>query len=128
VLEDIERHHDHEIRYEQHESGPELILYLAAGTAVVTLTKSVIDLLITIVKARTEGQKNGDKCKSPVELIVRGFDKDGKIFEEKILRMDVGDLPSRESIEKGLIAGIEKHLPPPADGEKKLPSKRGRNR
>ena len=41
--------------FEEHESGPELLVYLALATAGVTLAKSVIDLGSAIIKARSEG-------------------------------------------------------------------------
>ena len=40
---------------EEHESGPELLVYVALATAGVTLAKSVIDLVTAIIKARSEG-------------------------------------------------------------------------
>ena len=46
--------------YVEHESGPELLVYLAVGTAGLTLAKSLIDLTTTIIKARSEGIKKGD--------------------------------------------------------------------
>jgi len=41
-----------EFAVELHESGPELLVYAALGTAGLTLAKSVIDLVTAIVKAR----------------------------------------------------------------------------
>ena len=43
---------------EEHESGPEIVAFLVIATAGIQLTKSIIDLLITIVKARSDGRKN----------------------------------------------------------------------
>ena len=57
--------------FQEHESGPELLVYFAVGTAGITLAKSVIDLITTIIKARSEGVKKGDRPSDPIELIVR---------------------------------------------------------
>ncbi len=46
-----------EIEFEEHESGPELLVYLALATAGLTLAKSVIDLITAIIKARSDGEK-----------------------------------------------------------------------
>src|SRR2546421_398053 len=63
---------------EEHESGPEILVWVAAGVA---LSKSVIDLVVTILKARQDGIKNGDRPNDPLEIIVRKMD-DGD-FKEK---------------------------------------------
>lgn len=41
-----------DVEYVEHESGPELLVYLAVATAGITLAKSVIDLVTAILKAR----------------------------------------------------------------------------
>ena len=41
--------------FEEHESGPELLVYLAVAAAGITLAKSTIDLVIAIIKARVDG-------------------------------------------------------------------------
>ncbi len=102
-----------ECEFERHESGPEWIIYIAAGTAVVTLAKSVIELITATIKARSDGQKKGDKDKNRIELIVRGFDPDGNLFEEKVLKFDAGDTATEQAVKKSLIDGVTKHLPAP---------------
>src|SRR2546427_8354965 len=62
---------EHGFAIEEHESGPELLVYLALATAGVTLAKSIIDLVTAIIKARSEGVEKGDRPSDPVELIVR---------------------------------------------------------
>jgi hypothetical protein len=57
----LESYHSHEREFSfiEHESGPELLVYVALGTAGITLAKSVIDLITAIIKARSEGAKKG---------------------------------------------------------------------
>lgn len=74
-------------RFEEHESGPEILLYLAVTTAGLTFAKSVVELITAIIKARSEGIKKGDRPSDPLELIVRGHSKDGEYFEETVLRI-----------------------------------------
>lgn len=38
------------LEYVEHESGPELLAYLAVATAGITLAKSVIDLITAIIR------------------------------------------------------------------------------
>lgn len=73
-----------DIEFVEHESGPELLVYLAGATAGIALAKSVIDLITAILKARSEGVKKGDKPDAPLELIVRRID-DGREFQEEII-------------------------------------------
>lgn len=94
--------HDKEFSFIEHESGPELLVYVALGTAGITIAKSVIDLVTAIIKARSEGAKRGDRKDNPIELIVRGFGDDGKINEEILLKFDSWDEPVEESIERAL--------------------------
>ena len=74
-------------RIEEHESGPEILVYLAVTTAGLTFAKSVVDLITAIIKARSEGIKRGDKPSEPLEIIVRGHTKDGEYTEERIMRI-----------------------------------------
>jgi hypothetical protein len=78
---------DAHFQLEKHESGPELLIYLAITTAGFTFAKSVVELITAIIKARSEGIKKGDNQSEPIELIVRGHMKDGEYFEETVLRI-----------------------------------------
>ena len=74
----------------EHESGPEILVYLALTTAGLSLAKSIIDLVTAIIKARSEGIKRGDKPADPLEVIVRGHSRDGEYTEERIMRVPAG--------------------------------------
>lgn len=88
---------DEKIRIEEHESGPEILAYVVAGLA---FTKSLIDLVVTIIKARSEGIKKGDGPRGDLELIVRRFNRNGEYTEEKILRISsVDQIDARELIQ-----------------------------
>lgn len=56
---------------ECHESGPEVVLYLAATTAVVTLVKSVVDLVTAIVASRSR-ESHGGRLKLTSSRTVNG--------------------------------------------------------
>jgi hypothetical protein len=88
--------------FEEHESGPELLVYLAVTTAGITLAKSVIDLITAIIKARADGVKKGDKPAEPVELIVRRVEKGQDFREEIVLRIGHKEPPDAKEIEKQL--------------------------
>lgn len=84
--------------FEEHESGPEIIVCLAVATAGLALAKSVVDLVTAIVEARAKGISRGDRGDSQLELIVRRKDEKNGITEEKVLRINPG-----EQISPGLI-------------------------
>lgn len=92
----------------EHESGPELLVLLALGTAGLGLAKSVIDLVITIIEARHEGVRRGDRPSDPVELIVRRVDYSDTFHEERILRVAYDDPVDAAEIERLLRSGIER--------------------
>jgi hypothetical protein len=45
---------------ECHESGPEIIIYLGLGTASILLVKSVVDLVLTMLKSRQKSNSHGN--------------------------------------------------------------------
>lgn len=92
----------------EHESGPELLVFLALGTAGLGLAKSVIDLVVAIIEARREGVRRGDRPSDPVELIVRRVDYSDTFREERILRIAYDDPVDAAEIERLLRSGIER--------------------
>jgi hypothetical protein len=93
---------DEVFSFEEHESGPELLVYVAAVTAGISLAKSVIDLIVAIIKARSEGIEKGDHPTAPLELIIRRVNKKGEFKEEALLRIDHRNEITREIVEKYL--------------------------
>ncbi len=88
---------------EEHETGPEILVWLKES---MEFAKSLIELVVTIYKARKEGNKQGDKPSSPLEIIVRGFQKDGVYYEEKIIRIS----PDHPMAEKLVKDALQKQL------------------
>jgi hypothetical protein len=93
-----------EFAFEEHESGPEILVFVTAG---ITLAASVINLIVTILKARSESIKKGDHRDSPLELIVRRSYKDGEFKEEKVLRVNHTDTIKKKEIEKALKQSLK---------------------
>jgi len=91
-----------EFVFEEHESGPELLVFVAAATAGISLAKSIIDLIVAIIKARSEGIKKGDHPQAPLELIVRRTQKAGQFEEETVLRIGHHDDIKPDIIEERL--------------------------
>jgi hypothetical protein len=85
---------------ECHESGPEIIVYLGAGTAGVLLIKAVFDLITTILKSRSEEPR-----RRPGKLIItkRTFIR-SRCREEKIVEID---LPLADGHAKMLAAELK---------------------
>ena len=93
---------DVQCRFEEHESGPELLVYLAVTAAGLGVVKSVVELVTAIIKARSEGIKKGDRPSDPLELIIRGHAKDGEYFEETVLRIPSEHVITPKQIEDAL--------------------------
>ena len=101
--------------FQEHESGPELLVYLALTTAGLSLSAAIINVVTAIIKARADGIKKGDHPDSPLEIIVRGHHRDGEFYEEQILRVDSRTPLAREMIENAMNQGlkaIEEKKPP----------------
>ncbi len=101
-----------EIGFVEHESGPELLIWVAAGTAVITLAKGVIDLITAILRSRTGGVRKGDTPREPLEIIVRRTEGGGKFLEEFVMRIGHdGPIDSNaieRKIEKALSGLVKK--------------------
>jgi hypothetical protein len=94
---------DMQFIFEEHESGPELLVYVTLGLG---LAKSLIDLITVIIKARSEGIKKGDRPSAPLELIVRRVNKGLEFHEEIVLRVENKDLVDSKKIEQHLNEAI----------------------
>jgi hypothetical protein len=98
----------HAFRFVEHESGPEILVYVAAATAGISLAKSVIDLVVAILKARSDGIKKGDSPSHPVELIVRRSVEREHVAEEVVLRLDHSEDIDPIEVERKLRNAVQK--------------------
>lgn len=108
----LHSHQSSDFVFEEHESGPELLVFLAFATAGMSLTANIINLVTAIIKARSEGIHRGDHRDAPLELIVRGFDENGNLREERVLTIDSRQNVSGDLIEKALLTTTNKLIPP----------------
>jgi hypothetical protein len=110
------------VRIERHETGPEWIIYATAATAGVLLVKSVVELVTAILKARSEGKTKGDKSRNEVDLIVRGLDGGGEVFEQRVLRIRTDDRVDKKVIERLLSEAVRDRLPSKDNGKNVSPA------
>lgn len=96
--------------FEEHESGPEILVYLAVTAAALGLTNSIVDLITTIIEARSEGIKKGDRPSDPVELIVRRVFGAHGFREEIVLRVGHKETTDKHKIEQHLKDALRKLL------------------
>lgn len=107
----LHSHPSSDYDFEEHESGPELLVYLALATASMSLAANVINLVTAIIKARKEGVQHGDHRDAPLELIVRGFDENGKLREEKVITIDPWQNITEDLIERALLTSTSRMIP-----------------
>lgn len=94
--------------YEEHESGPEVLAWIALGTAGLTLSKSVVDFVTAIINARTNGRKKGDHSNGNIKLIVRRYGNKGNIKEETILEISDTNTITNDTVEKAILTALKK--------------------
>ena len=99
-----------EFEFVEHESGPELLVFVALATAGATLAKSIIDLIVAIIKARSVGIEKGDRPSDPLEVIVRRVGDDEKFAEETVLRVGHADAISGEELQARIEAAVKRLL------------------
>jgi hypothetical protein len=97
---------DHDFALEEHESGPELLVYLTLAAGGLSLAKSIIDLVTAIIEARSKGVGHGDRPAEPVELIVRRIDEVAGFKEELVLRFGHQDPVDPKLIQQRLNEAI----------------------
>jgi len=108
-LKSMSKNYD-EFVFEEHEIGPEILVYLTLTAAGISLASNVFALINTIIKARFEGQKKGDNHRDPIVLIIRRVDKKGKFLEETILKVNSLEEYSSSEMELLLKKSAEKLL------------------
>ncbi len=96
--------------FEEHESGPEVLAYVAFAAVGFGLAKSVIDLVVAVLKARSESVRKGDRPSDPLEIVVRHFDDSGAVKEETAFRIGHADLVRRAEVENQLVAALGRLL------------------
>lgn len=97
----------------EHESGPEVIAYVALGTAAAGLATSVVNLVAAILKARSDGVKAGDKPGEAVEVIVRTTIVGDEYAEENVLTVKANGAVTTAQLQKALESGLKKLAPAP---------------
>lgn len=109
IRQEIERSQNNEYEYVGHESGPEILTYLGVTAAGLSLLKSVIDIITVMIKARSEGQRQGDRLNDgTITLIVRKAEKHDEVIEERIITFHSKDQIDNQIIEKLLLDGCSK--------------------
>ena len=95
--------------YVEHESGPELLLYLGLGAAglglareSLSLLKSAIDLATAIVKARSEGVRRGDRQGGSLVILISGFDFEGASLEKQAIEAKIQSPPTKKTIQQSI--------------------------
>jgi len=94
----------------EHESGPEILVYVAVATAGITLAKSVIDLVVAIVKPRSDGIRKGDKPSDALEVVVRRSIDEGRVDEEIVIRLGHLDRIDRAEVQGSILRALERLL------------------
>ncbi len=97
-----------EAGYEEHESGPELLVWIGLGTSVISLAASVVALVTAIVQARSAGVRKGDKPREPLEIIVRRIEDGREVHEEVVLRVGHRERADRRRIGRELNKAVSR--------------------
>lgn len=95
-----------EYEFREHESGPEIIAYIALTTAAIALATSIIDLIVTIIRARSEGIRRGDKPEAPLRLIVRSAYREEGAEERIVMEFSKTSEIKRAEIETNLNKAV----------------------
>jgi hypothetical protein len=111
-----------EVVFQEHETGPEVLTYVALTAAGLSLTAAVINLVTAIINARSKGIGKGDHPTAPLHLIVRRVHETQGFHDEQVLTIGPEDAVDQAKIEAHLTAALRKLLkegsPPEGKGKK----------
>ena len=99
-----------EFGFEEHESGPEILVYLNLAAIGLSFTSNVVKLILTILNARSEGIRRGDQDRGPSRLKVRRVRRAGPFKEEVVLELDSHDRVDEARIADALADAVAKLL------------------
>ncbi len=102
----MQLHPEDDYQFEEHESGPEFLVWASLVTAGISLSANIINLITAVIKSRNEGIKLGDHPDAPLELIFRYFDEKGNLREERVLKIDSTESISESVIEKAISQSV----------------------
>jgi hypothetical protein len=101
---------DTHIVFEEHESGPEILAYVALAATGLGFAAQVINLITAIIKARSEGIKKGDHPTDPMHLIVRRVHDAEGFREEQVLTIGHTDTIDEAKLQRQLTEALRKLL------------------
>ena len=96
--------------FEEHESGPEILVFVSLVAASLGLAAQVINLIAAIIKARSEGIKKGDRPSDPLRLIVRRVHDSEGFREEQVLTIGPSDAIDDSKLQADLERALQKLL------------------
>lgn len=92
----------------EHESGPEIIAWMAIGTAGLTFTKSIFDLVTAIINARAKGRERGDRPNGKLLLIVRNTHRTDTSTEEFVMEIYDKEVVSSKQVKAAIERGLQR--------------------
>jgi hypothetical protein len=98
------------LAFEEHESGPEILTYVALGAAGLNLAAGIVGLVTAIVNARSRGIRDGDDRRDPLRLRIRRTRSGGDFEEEVVVEVDWHHAVTEEEIERALMTAATKLL------------------
>ncbi len=86
---------------ECHENGPEIILYLGVGVATLTLVKSIVELITTMLKIlQNEPKTASGRIKITKRRLIKGHVETEDLLEIELPLSDDGEIKINEKIER----------------------------
>ncbi len=82
LIDEIVNRAPFDFEYREHETGPEILTWLAFATSGIVLTNSLIGLILKIVDIIKKGPEKGDEPKGKLSIIIR-IENDGNLIVEK---------------------------------------------
>lgn len=101
---------DTHLVFEEHESGPEILVYVGLAAAGLGLAAQVINLITAIIRARSDGIKKGDHPSDPLQLIVRRVHDAEGFREEQVLTIGHTEGVDESKLEQQLKDALRKLL------------------
>ena len=102
------KHPPREAKLIPHETGPEIVAWVGLAAGGLAVAASVVQLVTTIIEARHDGTKDGDRAESTLDVLVRGFDTKGRLRQERVIQVKLDDRISGRGMDKALAKAVRK--------------------
>jgi hypothetical protein len=99
----------HGFSFEERECGIEIIAFATLRPDGITLGAGIVNLLATVIRARSHGIRKGDDPSAPLVLTMHFIDNNTEMVEERVLRVSHTDNVAPAKVRDAILYAFTKY-------------------